>query len=98
MDAHLHALAELLHDALGRLRHLRRERRAVGVAERHVVRTGLGRRSQAAQGVVGLVAVGVEEVLGVVDHPLAPRAKEADRLRDHAQVLFRVDVGDLLEV
>ena len=49
---------------------------AVGVAERHVLGPGGDRGAQALERVAGVVAVGVEEVLGVVDHPLAlPRER-----------------------
>src|ERR1700686_4195769 len=50
----------------------------------------------AAPRVLGFRAVPVEEVLGVVDHPLAPLAQERDRLGDHAQVLVAVDLDQLL--
>ena len=50
------------------------------------------------QRVVAVVAVGVEEVLGVVDDALALADEEGDRLGDHAQVLLAVDAHDLLEV
>ena len=58
----------------------------------------LGRRPQAAQRVVGVGGVGVEEVLGVVEDPLALLAQEGHRLGDHAQVLVAVDAQHLLHV
>ncbi len=73
VDADLHAIAQLGDHARGGLGDLRRQRRAVGVAERDVLGARLGRGAQAAQRVVGVVAEGVEEVLGVVDHALALR-------------------------
>ena len=46
---------------------------AVGVAEGDVLGAGLGRGPQALERVAGVVALGVEEVLGVVDDALALR-------------------------
>ncbi len=48
----------------------------------------LGGRAQAAQRVVRVVAVAVEEVLGVVDDALALRDEERDRVGDHREVLL----------
>ena len=48
---------------------------AVGVAEGDVLGAGLDRRAQAFERVAGVVAVAVEEVLGVVDDALALRAR-----------------------
>ena len=45
-----------------------------------------------------VVAPGVEEVLGVVDHALALGAGVVDGVDDHRQVLLAGDPGDLLEV
>ena len=73
--------------------HLAGQRRAVRVAERHVLGAGLGGRPQAAQRVGGVVAVGVEEVLGVVDHALALGHEECHRVGDHPQVLLRVHLA-----
>ena len=50
------------------------------------------------QRVVAVVGVAVEEVLGVIDHPLALRDQEGHRLGDHPQVLVAVDLDDLLQV
>ena len=58
----------------------------------------LGGRGRAAQRVLGVVAPGVEEVLGVVHHALALRHEKADRLVDHAQVLVAADADDLAQV
>ena len=55
----------------GRLGDLRRQRRAVGVAQGDRLGARAGRRAQAVQRVAGVVAVAVEEVLGVVDDALA---------------------------
>jgi hypothetical protein len=98
VDAELDGVAELGDHRRGRVGHRGRQRRAVGVAERQVLRAGLGRRPQAAQRVARVVGVGVEEVLGVVDHPLALAAQERDRVGDHPQVLLRVDARHLLEM
>jgi hypothetical protein len=98
VDPDLHGLAELAHRALGGGRHLGGQRRAVGVAEGDVLGAGLHRGAEAAQGVVGIVPEGVEEVLGVVDHPLVLANEEADGVGDHPQVVLGIDVGDLLEV
>ena len=83
---------------LRRLGDLERQARAVGVAERHVLRAGVGGRLQALQRVAGVVAVAVEEVLGVVDHTLARFGQVGDRVADHRQVLLAAHLGDLLEV
>ena len=58
-----------------RLGDLRRQRRAVRVAEGDRLGAGAGRRAQAVQRVAAVVAVAVEEVLGVVDHALARAAR-----------------------
>ncbi len=98
VDADLDRVAELGHHARRGRAHVGRQRRAVRVAERHVLGARLGGRAQAAQGVVGVVAEGVEEVLRVVDHALALAGEERHRVRDHPQVLLGVHLGDLLEV
>ncbi len=77
VDADLDRVAELGHHARRGRAHVGRQRRAVRVAQRHVLGAGLGGRAHAAQGVVGVVAEGVEEVLGVVDHALALARQEA---------------------
>ncbi len=70
----------------------------VGVAEDHGLGPRLDRGAEAAKGVIGMGLVRVEEVLGIVDHPLALLPEEGDRLRDHAQVLVAIDAQDLLDV
>ena len=75
-----------------------RQRRAVGVAQRDVLGAGGGRRLQARDRVLAVVAPAVEEVLGVVDHALALGDEEGHRLADHGQVLVAADLDDLLEV
>src|SRR3712207_9234532 len=64
---------------------------------RDVLGAGVGSRVQAAERVVGVGGVCVEEVLGVVDHALAGGGEEGDGLGDHRQVLLGVDARDLLE-
>src|ERR1700743_3873041 len=54
--------------------------------------------SREERGEPGALAVRVEEVLGVVDDPLAALAAEGDRLGDHRQVLLARDLGHLLQV
>jgi len=78
--------------------HERGQRRPVGIAQTDDVRAGLGGGADAAQGVRGVVAVGVEEVLGVVDDALALRDEEAHRLVDHAQVLVAAHAQDLRQM
>ena len=82
----------------GRLGDLVGQAGAVGVAERHVLSPRVDRGPQALERVAGVVSPGVEEVLGVVDDPLAVLSAEGDRLRDHRQVLIARDLGHLLEV
>ena len=62
---------------------------AVGVAEGDVLGAGVGRGAHALERVAGVVAVAVEEVLGVEDDALALLAAEGDRVGDHRQVLLR---------
>ena len=76
----------------------RGQRGAVGVAQRDVLGARLDGRAQAAQRVVAVARPGVEEVLGVVDHPLALAAQERHGVGDHAQVLLGVHARDLLQV
>jgi hypothetical protein len=92
MPSCVHGRAHVAHG----LGDLRRQRGAVGVAERDVL--GRRRRLQARQRVAGVVAPGVEEVLGVVDHALALGEQEGDRLGDHRQVLVAADLDHLLQV
>ena len=61
-------------DAIGK-------RAAVGVAERDPLGAGADRRLEAAQRVVGVAAVSVEEVLGVVHHAAAVVDEPAHRVR-----------------
>ena len=71
-----------------------RQRRAVGVAQRHVLGARVAaaaRRQRSAYARSSRAAV--EEVLGVVDHALALADQERDRLGDHAQVLVAVDLA-----
>ena len=98
VDADCHVTAELGHHRVRGLGQPAGQRGAVGVAQRHVLGARLGGGAQAAQGVARVVGVGVEEVLGVVDHALALAAQEGDRLGDHPQVLLWIHARDLLEV
>ena len=66
---------------------------------RRVSAPGAGGRAQAVQRVAGVVAVAVEEVLGVVDDALAaPRRRKATESAIIARFSSRVDAHDLLEV
>ena len=60
--------------------------------------SGLGGGARARDRIGGVVAVGVEEVLGVVDDRLALADEEAHRVVDHAQVLVAADVQHLAQV
>ncbi len=75
-----------------------RQAGAVCVAEGDVLGPRLRRRPQAFRRVAGVLAPGIEEVLGVVDDALALAAAEGHRLGDHRQVLLTADLGHLLEV
>ena len=98
VDPEPHAVADRGQRVARRRRHLRGQRRAVRVAQRHGLGARLGGGTNTAQRVLRLGAVAVEEVLGVVDDALVLRAQERDRLGDHAQVLLAVDLDDLLEM
>jgi hypothetical protein len=89
---------ECLHHRLRRLGDLEWQARAVGVAECDVLGSGVRGGLQALERVAGVVAVAVEEVLGVVDHPLARLRQVGDRILDHRQVLLAAHLGDLLQV
>ena len=58
-----------------------RQHAAVGVAQRDHLGAGLVRGAQHLQRVVAVVAVAVEEVLGVEEHPLALGARGGPRCR-----------------
>jgi hypothetical protein len=81
-----------------RLGDLDRQRGAVGVAQRDVLRARARRGAQALDRVPRVVAPAVEEVLGVVDDALALGEQERDRLADHGQVLVAADPDHLLQV
>ncbi len=65
------------------------QRAAVGVAQDDDRGAGVLGRSQRLQGVLGVVPVAVEEVLGVVEDLAAGLAAVGHRIGDHAQVLFQ---------
>jgi hypothetical protein len=83
VDADLDRVAETGAHGRRRLADEGRQAAAVGVAEGDVLGPGLGRRPHTLERVCGVVAVAVEEVLGVEDRPLAPGAEEGDRVGDH---------------
>ena len=76
VDADLDPVAERLDDRGGRLGDEARQAAAVGVAEGDVLGAGLGGGAHAFERVAGVVAVAVEEVLGVEDRPLALRRRQ----------------------
>ena len=98
VDSNWYGVAEGADRGARRDGHLRGQRGPVGVAQRHGLGPGLRGGTDARQRVLGLGAVAVEIVLGVVDHALAGCAQEGDRLGDHPQVLLAVDLDELLEV
>ena len=71
---------------------------AVGVAARHRFGTGLRGHTQAGKRILVVVGKAVEEVLRVVDDPLARSDQERDRVGDHPQVLLTIDLDHLLQV
>ena len=71
-----HLGAEALDHRARGVSDLVRQARAVRVAQSDVLGTGLERRVEAQERVLGVVAVAVEEVLGVVDDALALRAQD----------------------
>ena len=60
---------------------------AVGVAEHHQPRPGLGGRLDRLPGVVGVELPAVEEMLGVENHLASGLDQAGDALADHGQVL-----------
>ena len=74
-------LAHAAHDRVG-------QRASVGVTERDGRRARARRRAQRREGVLWVVCVAVEEVLGVEDDLAALLGEEADRVGDHRQVLL----------
>jgi hypothetical protein len=62
---------------------------AVRVAQRDHLGARVVRRAQHLECVVAVVAVAVEEVLGVEEHPLALVAQVRDGVADHRQVLLQ---------
>ena len=64
------------------------QRAAVGVAEGRPFGAGLDRRGDAADRVVGVADVSIEEVLRVEHDPPSLVDKPAHRLRDHREVLL----------
>ena len=81
-----------------RRRRPRRQHPAVGVAERDDLGAGVVRRPQHLERVVAVVAVAVEEVLGVEEHPLPLRAQVADGVADHREVLLERGAQRQLDV
>ncbi len=75
-----------------------RQAAAVGIAEGDVLRSRVGGGTDAFERIGGVVAVAVEEVLGVEDRALALFLAEGDRVGDHRQVLLVGDPGHLFQV
>ena len=98
VDADLDLAAQLGDHGRRRLGDEGRQAAAVGVAESDVLGPSLGGGPHAFERVGGVVAVAVEEVLGVEDRPLALRAQEGDRVGDHRQVLLGRDLDHLVDV
>gem|GEM_PF-2983755 len=70
----------------------------VRIAEDEVGGPVLGGRPQGGEGVLRVVAVPVEEVLGVVEDLAVGGGEEADRVADHGEVLLAGGPDDLLDV
>ena len=84
-DAHAGRLDHVVHhvgDPVG-------QHAAVGVAQGGHLGAGLERGAQHLEGVVAVVAVAVEEVLGVQEHPLPLGAQVGDRVAHHREVLLQ---------
>ena len=77
---------------------LHRQRGAVGVAQDHPCSPIGVRRAEALDRIIGVLLVGIEEVLGVVEDVLALREQERHRLADHREVLLARDLRHLLQV
>ncbi len=69
--------------------HPGRQHAAVGVAQDDDLRAGLGGGADDLEGVVGVGAVAVEEVLAVDEHPAAIGDEVAHRVRHHGEVLLQ---------
>ena len=67
-----------------------RQRPAVGVAQHHAVGAGLRGRLENPQRELGIVAVPVEEVLGVEEHTEPVALQECDRIGDHCDAFIQV--------
>src|SRR6188474_1962768 len=93
-----HVGAKGTDDARDRLGYLRWQARAVRVAEGDILGTRRNRYLQTLERVFSVIAIAVEEVLGVIDHALPLRAHVGDRLGDQPQVLVRARVDDLLQM
>jgi len=76
----------------------RRQGGAVGVAQADDRRARFGGGGHAAQRVGHVLAPGVEEVLGVVDHRLALSDQKTHRVVDHAQILVAAHAQHFGEV
>ena len=98
MDVHAHRHREARHHRSHSLSYLPRQRGAAGVAQTESGGAGVGRRRQRPQGILGVVAVPVEEVLRVVDETFAPADQEPHGILDHVQVLVAAHVQDLAQV
>ena len=61
---------------------------AISVAQRQHIRPGLLRGLQRPQGIVFVVAIGVEEMLRVIDYLPPSRVHQPDRVGNHLQIFF----------
>ena len=62
---------------------------AVGVAEDHPLGSGTSRRFDHREGIGGVVAEAVEEVLGIEEDPLPSFPEKGDRFPHHVQTLLQ---------
>jgi hypothetical protein len=98
VDAELDSAAQLGGNSRGRLGDEGGKAAAVGIAEGDVLGARLGGGAHAFERVGRIVAIAVEEMLGVIHRPLALGAQEGDRVGDHRQVLLAGDLDHLVDV
>ena len=78
------AVVHVGHDAFD----VERQRPAVGVAQHQTIHTGRSRTFEYSQGELRIVAIAIEEMLGVVEHAPPRGLQEGHRLGHHGHTLI----------